>query len=389
MVDMRLVPDDRPPLGRSYRVLHVHSGNIYGGVEVGLLALAELGPSRGIDPDFALCFEARSSAELRATGRPVHILGDTRSRYPWQVMRVRRKLGAILKDGDYDAVVTHNPWGLTIFGPAIRASKTPFVFHLHGTFKPRLDLIDRVARLSPPDLVMCNSEFSESTLDFMFPRIKRAVVYTPMRLREPATGARASLRREMDVADDGVVVLQACRLDGWKGHRLHLEALARLKTKQRWRSWFAGGPQRGGEQRVFDALVAYARELGVSDRVRFLGQRTDVPELLSAADVLCQPNTGPEPFGITFIEALSAGVPVVTSAMGGALEIVDATCGFLVAPEPDAIAGALAKLIDDPRLRASMCEPAKRRARDICDPDRQAALMRRAISSVARREGTL
>ena len=57
---------------------------------------------------------------------------------------------------------------------------------------------------------------------------------------------------------------------------------------------------------------------------------TDVPRLLAAADIHCQPNISPEPFGIAFIEALAAGLPVVTSAIGGAIEIVDDTCGRLV-----------------------------------------------------------
>ena len=57
-------------------------------------------------------------------------------------------------------------------------------------------------------------------------------------------------------------------------------------------------------------------------------QRDDVPRLLAAADIFCQPNLGPEPFGIGFVEALSAGLPVITTATGGALEIVDGDCGI-------------------------------------------------------------
>ena len=66
--------------------------------------------------------------------------------------------------------------------------------------------------------------------------------------------------------------------------------------------------------------------------MRWLGQRRDVPELLAAADIYCQPNVGAEPFGIVFVEALYTGLPVVTTALGGALEIIDASCGVLVPP---------------------------------------------------------
>jgi glycosyltransferase involved in cell wall biosynthesis len=77
------------------------------------------------------------------------------------------------------------------------------------------------------------------------------------------------------------------------------------------------------------------------------------PTLLVAADIHCQPNTGPEPFGIAFVEALYAGLPVVTTAIGGGLEIVDESCGKLVAPDDaNALSKVLRSLITNPGERA-------------------------------------
>ena len=96
-------------------------------------------------------------------------------------------------------------------------------------------------------------------------------------------------------------------------------------------------------------LRTAANRAGIADRVRFLGQRADVPRLMAAADVFCQPNIGPEPFGIVFVEALYAGLPVVTSGFGGAAEIVDQTCGVLTTPgDPEAVAAALRELDPGP-----------------------------------------
>ena len=107
-----------------------------------------------------------------------------------------------------------------------------------------------------------------------------------------------------------------------------------------------------------DSLRAQATRLRLNDRVRFVGERADVPRLLAAADIYCQPNISPEPFGIAFIEALAAGLPVVTSAIGGAMEIVDDTCGQLVpASDPAALSAALRRLVGDPEERARLGVP--------------------------------
>ena len=119
-------------------------------------------------------------------------------------------------------------------------------------------------------------------------------------------------------------------------------------------------------------LRTAANRAGIADRVRFLGQRADVPRLMAAADVFCQPNIGPEPFGIVFVEALYAGLPVVTSGFGGATEIVDKTCGVLTTPgDAEALAAALRSLIQDPSRRQTLGAAGPGRARSLCDPARQ------------------
>ena len=115
-------------------------------------------------------------------------------------------------------------------------------------------------------------------------------------------------------------------MESWKGHALHLDALAHLRDLPDWRCWIVGGAQRPHEVAYETMLRRRADTLGLAERVVFTGHRTDVARLLAAADIQCQPNTGPEPFGITFVEAMAAGLPVVTTAMGGALEIVDDSC---------------------------------------------------------------
>ena len=121
-----------------------------------------------------------------------------------------------------------------------------------------------------------------------------------------------------------------------------------------------------------DTLVASAHRCGIEDRLRWLGERQDVRRLLAAADVHCQANVAPEPFGVAYVEALAAGLPVVASSAGGAIEIVDSSCGVLVPPgDAEALARALAPLIADGAIRAKLGAGAPARARQLCDPASQ------------------
>jgi glycosyltransferase involved in cell wall biosynthesis len=95
-----------------------------------------------------------------------------------------------------------------------------------------------------------------------------------------------------------------------------------------------------------------------------------VPRLLAAADIHCQPNADPEAFGITFVEALHASLPVVTTAIGGACEIVDESCGILITPgDSNALAEALEILIKDKSKRLSLGSRGPARAEQLCGLD--------------------
>jgi glycosyltransferase involved in cell wall biosynthesis len=130
----------------------------------------------------------------------------------------------------------------------------------------------------------------------------------------------------------------------------------------------AGGPPAAalGDDAEAGRLRALARELGVADRVRLLGAvaRCDVPPLLRSADVVaCVPWY--EPFGIVPVEAMACGTPVVGSAVGGLLDTIDdRRTGLLVPPrDPGAVAGAVARLLDNPSLRGHMGDEAVARVR--------------------------
>jgi glycosyltransferase involved in cell wall biosynthesis len=125
--------------------------------------------------------------------------------------------------------------------------------------------------------------------------------------------------------------------------------------------------------------------LGIGGRVHFLGQRSDVPNLLAAADIFSQPNLGAEPFGIVFIEALAAGLPVVTTAMGGPKEIIDESCGIVAPPgNAEQVAASLERLIDSAELRRRLGKHGPERARELCDPGGRIPDLYHALLGAAR-----
>lgn len=243
---------------------------------------------------------------------------------------------------------------------------------------------DRLARRTPPDLAICTSRFARAALDRLWPHVPAEVVYPPVPPPTVAPASGREVRLELDTSVEDVVFLMASRFDPAKGHRVLLDALASMREVEGWTCWIAGDASDTREAAHLAGMRALAEEAGIAGRVRFLGERADVPRLMAAADVLCQPNLSPDAFGIAFVEGMYAALPVVTSALGGALEAVDSTTGILVAPgRVDALTEALRELAGRPELRAELGVAGPARARALCDPHRQAERMRRVLAAVA------
>ena len=366
------------------RVLHLSSGNLYGGVERILTALAEFrGLCPAMIPFFGLSFDGRQADELRAAGCSPHLLGNVRLSRPVSVLRARRALERLIEAVSPDVVVCHNPWPLVVFGPTVRRRKLPVVVWVHGALGGR-NWLERWASHVTPAMVIANSHFTRSTIGTVFPGVASAVVYPPGRFRPRVPEVRAAVRGGMGVAPSTVVIIQVSRIEAGKGHREHLQALAALREAPPWEAWFAGGAQQTHEQRLLSELQQLAAKLGLADRVRFLGERRDVDDLLSAADIFCQPNSAPDAFGLAFVEAFAAGLPVVTTRVGGAKEVVDDSSGVLVAERShDELVAALRRLVADAGHRGRLGSAAQVRAKHLCDPQQRLTDLHAALANVS------
>ena len=363
------------------KVLHLYAGNLYGGIETLLTTLARLRHlAPGMEPEFGLCFRGRLWDELATTGVAVHDLGPVRLSRPLMVWRARKRLRRVLAEARLEVVVAHGSWPHAVFAPAVRRAGVRLVHFVHGETTGR-HWLERWAAHTPPHLVVANSRFTAGSVESAFPGTRIELCHYPVAAPAVDRTVRSEVRSELGTEDGAVVILQASRLERWKGQDVHLAALGLLRDVPGWECWLAGGVQKAGEAEFLAELRSATERAGIADRVRFLGQRADVPRLMAAADVFCQPNTGPEPFGIVFIEALYASLPVVTSWFGGAAEIVDGTCGLLTAPgDMAAVAAALRALIRDPDRRRTLGQAGPARARELCDSARRLSQFAQLVS---------
>lgn len=371
------------------RVLHVVSGNLYGGVEKILVTLAKLRDMcPAMEPHFAVCYEARLSQELRATGAPVHAMGSVRVRKPWTVLRARRRMRELLRSQRFDAVICHMTWAQAIFGPVVRASHASLIFYLHNRMNGR-HWSDRWARIAAvPDLALCVSHDTSRTLGNIYPGVKSEVIYSPLPgdRSQDYHKERAEVRRALRTEEDSTVIIQVSRMEAWKGHVSLLEALGKLRQREDWTCWIVGGSQTAGEAEYAQSLKDLADRLGIAHRVRFLGERSDVPRLMAAADLFCQPNRSSEGFSIVFMEAFLAGLPIVTTAIGGALELVNESCGVLLPQNDlDALVSALSDLLNDPNRRRALGRTGQSRVNDMCKPETQLGKLKDLLRTVVDR----
>jgi glycosyltransferase involved in cell wall biosynthesis len=358
-------------------VLHLAAGRAYGGVETVLRTLHdERARAAALAQRFALVYPGRLAAELRARNAEVDVIGPARAAHPLSVLRARRRLAALIERDAVDVVLCHGTWIQALFGAGLRAQGVAVVSWLHAVPRKR-SWEERLARHCRPDLVFYNSHYTALSCHGDYAGVPSRVFYTP--LASPAdTSDREQTRRELGVSAGEAVIASVGRLDPSKGQRLLIDALALLRGR-RAVVWLIGGAQGASQVAYSNALRARVAALGLDDRVRFLGERGDVNALLRAADLYCQPNVQPEGFGLGFVEALAAGLPVVSTCMGAAREIVDDSCGKLVPPDARSVATALERLILDPERRRALSSAGPLRAATLCNAATRLAELERAL----------
>ncbi|MCS6922926.1 MAG: glycosyltransferase, partial [Fimbriimonadales bacterium] len=180
-------------------------------------------------------------------------------------------------------------------------------------------------------------------------------------------------RRREGIQEDALLIVHIGRFTKQKNHEMLIRAFAQLRPPASARLLLVG---EGELQPQMEQLV---RDLGLAEQIRFLGVRSDIPELLNASDIFVLPSRW-EGNPMSVMEAMAAGLPVVATAVGGVPELVENGASGLLVPSDDvaALAQALQTLVDNPSLRATMGHKARQVAQERFD----ARAMTRAYESL-------
>lgn len=222
---------------------------------------------------------------------------------------------------------------------------------------------------------------------FHLPVGKGTVIYygrPPRFFLPPDPQVRERLRHEINVEPEAILCLSTARLDPIKGYSILLAAIERLRQSPAWPNlqfvWLGDGTLR-------DELTAKIRQLGIEAKVHMLGWRWDVEHWLDAADMLILPSLA-EGMPLAVIEAMAKGLPVIASEVSGIPEAVGSAGRLLPNPRfargtVEALAAAVAELVQDPSLRRRLGLSCQERARFLFQEDRMLketyALLDRAL----------
>lgn len=234
--------------------------------------------------------------------------------------------------------------------------------------------------------VVANSRYTAAAVSAAAPSARPEVVYNAVDLErwDPDRIDRARVRAALGAAGTRKVLLGVvAQLSPWKGQDTAIEALRLLREEGLdahllliGSAKFVARATRFDNEAYVAQLRARVADAGLEDRVSWLGERDDVPELVRALDVLLLPSSE-EPFGRALIEAMALRVPVLATSVGGPPEIIeDGREGYLLAPrEPAAWARAIRRIIESPDRGMEMGLAGRRRVEQAFTIEHHVAAM--------------
>lgn len=336
------------------RIVAHNASSILGGGEIGTALLLAGLQARGHDV-LMLCRDGDVAARVAAYGIPTGVLpvrGDA-------MLPDALRLAARLRRERADAAVLTTFRRVFLAALGATLAGVPFVVQrvvLEGD-TPARGARYRLALRRWVDAVVLNAEAMRGPFLAGDARLDPARVRTVVDGVRPPVAARepGAVRRELGIPEDAFVVGSVSRLTRQKRFDRLLRAVAALPPHVHLLI--------AGEGKAEPRLRALVGELGIGSRVHLAGFRRDVGDVLAAMDLFAV-SSDREGMANAMLEAMMAGVPVVSTEVSGAREALGGGAGVVVGRSDAALADAVSRLAGDPAERARLAETARLRAEE-------------------------
>ena len=257
----------------------------------------------------------------------------------------------------------HNDFLYGLIAPLLHLVRVRSVVHFQ--IEPTGDDVRWALRVRPDAIVACAHHVARRIEHFLPETSSPQRIHVVPNAVDTARFSptpRDAAKRRLNAPPDKPLLLIVANLAPHKGQETTLRTVAKLKKRGLALECWIVGEERGGGTRYTEQLRALACDLDVHDRVRMLGFREDVAELLQAADFLLLPSTH-EGLPLTILEAQATKVPVLAAPTAGIPEVVEHDrTGFLIpADDPDGYADCIARLLANAGVARAITEEAYRR----------------------------
>lgn len=246
----------------------------------------------------------------------------------------------------------------------------PLVFTKQlGSFVIKKDLLHKLIYKRVDAAIAISSIIKKNLLETTtIPKEKIHLIHNAIDLEKfnPQLFNKLTIRKNLNIEEDKIVFTHISRLSPGKGQDIVLKALNEIKEEIQNSIFLFVGSAQSDEKDYELNLLKLVDEFNLNSIVRFLGFRTDIPEILSITDVFLFPSFG-EAFGISLVEAMAMGIPSIVCRADGVLDILIENETSLTFERNDykSLANLILKMSNDKNLRESLGKKSLNRAQEF------------------------